>query len=55
MYTSEFSLYYREKFYDYNDDFTFVAVISSSLDGAEVAESQNRDLYRVVSGVTFGD
>ena len=43
------------KLYGYTDDSTLVAVVQSPFDRVAVAESLNRDLTELVSGVTFGE
>ena len=46
--TWEFFSMFESKLYGYVDDYTFLAVVLSLLDGVAVAESVNRNLIRVI-------
>ena len=54
LYTSELFSNLENKLIGYANDTTFIAVVPSPGVRVAVAESLNRDLMKVVSGVTFG-
>ena len=52
LYTAELFFLVENKLYGYDDDYTLVAVVPSPVERVAVSESMNRDLNRVVCGVT---
>ena len=52
LYTAELFSIVENKLYGYADDSTLVAIVPSHFERVAVSESMNRDLNRVVRGVT---